>query len=295
MVKSAQNQNGLRHNDYGRYHKYCIRKIYRVKKSLRFTSTSGGAGGANSKKQQFVKRVVTAEDAKRNPKHLHLLVFKSEANWAYAMQMRQIISGGATAASQAKAATDQDLHRMANRNPNRLKFHAIKRLQKAYQTAQQFLAVARESLDAYSQVEVEAYVAQISAQYQMDIKDYKSAFDNLLKSKIIYEKISQYKDTLEAIIYKEKIGQLDTLIRLCSFNLKGLMSGAEEEKLIAKMVSEYPERQSIEEQISKVKSETKREQIENIEEISYNNKTIPLKTEKLKQVFKRVETHLHDI
>lgn len=101
MVKSAQNQNGLRHNDYGRYHKYCIRKIYRVKKSLRFTSTSG-----TGNKKQFVKRVVTAEDAKRNPKHLHLLVFKSEANWAYAMQMRQIISGGATAASQTKAATD---------------------------------------------------------------------------------------------------------------------------------------------------------------------------------------------
>jgi hypothetical protein len=144
-------------------------------------------------------------------------------------------------------------------------------------------------------VEVEAYVAQISAQYQMDIKDYKSAFDNLLKSKIIYEKISQYKDTLEAIIYKEKISQLDTLIRLCSFNLKGMMSGEEEEKLIAKMVVEYPQRKQIEEQISRVKSETKREQIENIEEISYNGKTIPLKTEKLKQVFKRVETHLHDI
>ena len=23
MIKSAQNQNGLRHNDYGRYHHYC--------------------------------------------------------------------------------------------------------------------------------------------------------------------------------------------------------------------------------------------------------------------------------
>jgi hypothetical protein len=127
MVKSAQNQNGLRHNDYGRYHKYCIRKIYRVKKSLRFTSISGGGTGTNRK--QFVKRVVTAEDAKRNPKHLHLLVFKCEANWAYALQMRQIISGGATAASQTKAAQgDQGLQRMANRNPNRLKFHAIKRL-----------------------------------------------------------------------------------------------------------------------------------------------------------------------
>jgi hypothetical protein len=93
----------------------------------------------------------------------------------------------------------------------------------------------------------------------MDIKDYKNAFDNLLKSKIIYEKISQYKDTLEAIIYKEKISQLDTLIRLCSFNLKGLMSGAEEDKLISRMVEQYPERRQIEEQISRVKSETKRE------------------------------------
>jgi hypothetical protein len=122
MVKSAQNQNGLRHNDYGRYHKYCIRKIYRVKKALRFTVGSGTG------KKQFVKKTVTAEDAKRNPKHLHLLVFKCEANWAYALQMRQIISGGATAAAQTKAQTDQALQKMANRNPNRLKFHAIKRL-----------------------------------------------------------------------------------------------------------------------------------------------------------------------
>lgn len=37
MVKSAQNQNGLRHNDYGRYHKYCVRKIYRLRRALKFT------------------------------------------------------------------------------------------------------------------------------------------------------------------------------------------------------------------------------------------------------------------
>jgi signal recognition particle subunit SRP68 len=37
MVKSAQNQNGLRHNDYGRYHKYCQRKLHRMRKSLKFT------------------------------------------------------------------------------------------------------------------------------------------------------------------------------------------------------------------------------------------------------------------
>lgn len=51
----------------------------------------------------------------------------------------------------------------------------------------------------------------------------------------------------------------------------------------------------MEESISKVKSETRREQIEKIDEITYNNKSVPLKTEKLKQVFKRVESHMHDI
>lgn len=62
------------------------------------------------------------------------------------------------------------------------------------------------------------------------------------------------------------------------------------DKVIEKMVAQYPKRGELEEQIKRVKSQTKREQIENIEEISYNNKIIPLKTEKLRQVFKRVES-----
>ena len=36
LVKSSQNQNGLRHGDYARYHHYCIRKMYRLRKPLKF-------------------------------------------------------------------------------------------------------------------------------------------------------------------------------------------------------------------------------------------------------------------
>ena len=61
------------------------------------------------------------------------------------------------------------------------------------------------------------------------------------------------------------------------------------------MVTGYPAKGELEEQVVRVKSQTKREQIENIEEINYNNKIIPLKTEKLKQVFKRVESQMQDI
>jgi hypothetical protein len=56
--------------------------------------------------------------------------------------------------------------------------------------------------------------------YQIECKDFESALDNLLKAKIIYQKISQFKDTLEEIIYKEKVNQIDTLIRQCAFSLK---------------------------------------------------------------------------
>jgi hypothetical protein len=61
------------------------------------------------------------------------------------------------------------------------------------------------------------------------------------------------------------------------------------------MVKGYPAKVRLEEQVVRVKQQAQRDKIENIEEISYNNKIIPLKTEKLKQVFKRVESQMQDI
>jgi len=61
------------------------------------------------------------------------------------------------------------------------------------------------------------------------------------------------------------------------------------------MVKGYPAKARLEEQVVRVKQQAQRDKIENIEEISYNNKIIPLKTEKLKQVFKRVESLMQDI
>lgn len=49
--------------------------------------------------------------------------------------------------------------------------------------------------------------------YLMESKNFQDALDNLLRAKIIYQKISNFKDTLEEVIYKEKVGQIDTLIR----------------------------------------------------------------------------------
>jgi len=82
---------------------------------------------------------------------------------------------------------------------------------------------------------------------------------------------------------------------MCAYQVHGTMSSAEEEKVVQGMLEKFSQKKELEERVAKVKSDTRKEKIEKIEEINYNNKTVPLKTEKLKQVFKRVETDLHEI
>ncbi len=73
------------------------------------------------------------------------------------------------------------------------------------------------------------------------------------------------------------------------------MTADEETKQLEKQLHSFPMKAQLEEQIGKAKSDNKKEQIEKIEEITYNNKTVPLKSERLKQVFKKVEFANHEI
>ena len=120
--------------------------------------------------------------------------------------------------------------------------------------------------------------------YLIESKQWQEALDKLLNSKAIYQKIMQYRDSIEAVIYQEKINELDTFIRLCCTNLKMSSSQAAEKKFEGN-------KKTIQEQVASAYSETKQEKIENIEQISVGNKNIPLKSERLKQTFKKIETH----
>ena len=109
------------------------------------------------------------------------------------------------------------------------------------------MAVAKESLDPYQQIEIDAYSANLQAVFQLEAKDYENALDNLLKAKIIYTKLIQFKDTLEEIIYKEKLTQLDTLIRQCAFSLKGtVIDTSSEDKFINGIVEQYKGKKELE-------------------------------------------------
>ena len=88
---------------------------------------------------------VTADLVATNPKYLQILIFKCEAEWAYAMQMKQhasALSGGKASANNGSLA--------ARTNPNRLRIHYPKRFHKASQAAGKLVQMADGAVDAVS-------------------------------------------------------------------------------------------------------------------------------------------------
>lgn len=77
-----------------------------------------------------------------------------------------------------------------------------------------------ESLDGFSKHETQAYIESMQAAYLLEVEKWQEGMDKLLRAKLIYQKVAQYKDSLEAVIYEEKINQIDTFVRLCCLNLK---------------------------------------------------------------------------
>lgn len=108
----------------------------------------------------------------------------------------------------------------ASRNPFRLNIHARKRLGTMFKACAQLKKVADDCLDGFSQYEMQAYVESMQASHLIECKKWAESLDLLLSSKVIYQKIASFKDSLEAVIYEEKIGQINTFIRLCCFELK---------------------------------------------------------------------------
>ena len=128
----------------------------------------------------------------------------------------------------------------------------------------------------------------MQAAYLIEVKNWQEALDKLLNSKAIYQKIMQFRDSIEAVIYQEKIAELDTFIRLCCTNLKMQSSQKAEKDFEGK-------KSKLQDQVAQAYQDMKQEKITNIEHIAVGSKRIPLKSERLKQTFKKIESHTNSM
>ena len=116
----------------------------------------------------------------------------------------------------------------------------------------------------------------------LEVGKWAEALDSLSRAKAIYQKISQFRDQIEAVIYQERIEQLDTFMRLASTKMKKGQQASKD--------SEPAAIAALQAEVEKAHKATRQEKIENIEEVTFGSKSIPLKSERLKQTFKKVES-----
>jgi len=154
-------------------------------------------GGNKAKApQEYTPKPVTAAEAKQSDLYMQMLIFKCEADWAYAMSMKKAISTQeGQKQEEAKAGLkNQSLFNQqdknSGRNVYRLKAHARKRFQAAFKSCTQLAGVIEEVLDSFSKYETQAYLEGMQASYLMEVEKWQDALDYLMRAKVIYQKVA---------------------------------------------------------------------------------------------------------
>jgi len=189
LTTSMQNQNGIRQNDYYRYSRFCNKKIQKLRQTFKLTQG----------KKKFSKIVINPENIVDN-KILIIPILESERKWAKGMHYKQQIT-------------------MAGKDIKPLRYNITKKFKKATQHSKKIFELCKSVADTQTILEAEAYSSLIEANYLIFKRNFNSSLSLLKKTANIYEKISQLKDTIESITYKERINSIKTQIRLCLYNL----------------------------------------------------------------------------
>jgi signal recognition particle subunit SRP68 len=189
LTTSMQNQNGIRQNDYYRYSRFCNKKIQKLRQLFKLTQG----------KKKFNKVEITPENLVDN-KVLLIPILECERKWAKGMHYKQQIT-------------------IAGKDIKRLRHNITKKFKKAAQQSKKLFELCKTVADTQTLLEAEAYSSLIEANHLIFKRNFNSALNLLKKTANIYEKISQLKDTIESITYKEKINLIKTQVRLCLYNL----------------------------------------------------------------------------
>jgi len=189
LTTNMQNQNGIRMNDFGRYAKFCGTKINKLRKILKITQG----------KRKFNKIDITPELV-NDSRHLHILILNCERKWATGMAIKQQLTS-----------IGQDI--------KPLRYNIKKKLKKAADVSKQILDIAKFKCDTQTILEAEAYYNYSMANYLLFVRKFQEALDLFKVAAKIYENFSVLKDTIEAIVYRERINSIKSSIRLCVYNI----------------------------------------------------------------------------
>lgn len=196
QLKDAQNQHGLKYENYQRYRSYCSRRLHRLRRSINVRQNIPATAKARhqrARKMIDITPSMVVEAGDYGERVLLILLYLTERAWAYAMQLKQEVS-----------------------EDPRKKYHMVRRLRKAYLYSNKFesLCLAEDSPCSEStKTEAQAYVAYISSLYHFEKEDWVQAQAYLTKALNIYFRLNIWNN------YQDRIAEIKASLKYCNFNL----------------------------------------------------------------------------
>eukprot|EP00747_Dinoflagellata_sp_TGD_P207426 gnl/TRDRNA2_/TRDRNA2_81004_c0_seq1.p1 gnl/TRDRNA2_/TRDRNA2_81004_c0~~gnl/TRDRNA2_/TRDRNA2_81004_c0_seq1.p1 ORF type:complete len:592 (+),score=147.52 gnl/TRDRNA2_/TRDRNA2_81004_c0_seq1:67-1842(+) len=188
MVNTQRSQNGLRHNDHLRYRQYCARRLRRLRCTLRWKHGRG----------RFKQALFPADFADK--RYLEIPLVNAERAWSYGVQLK------------ADNATASAL------NPQ-WRQHSVRRFAKASKWAEKLIEVCKVHGDQRTQLEAEAYEANVSGVLHLEKEEFQEALTKFQRCRKLCEHLSLASEQEESALFKAKVQELAPSIRECKYNL----------------------------------------------------------------------------
>jgi len=261
IIYQAQQEHGLKHDNYQRYREYCTRRLKRLRKVLNFKM--GDKRKVNPKK--------VTEDNFNDPRFVMLLVMSSERAWSHAMELKN------------------DPRENKDRSK---KFHMIKRLRRAVKYANEVYELCKESkkVNARTKLETQAYCAYINGVFGFEFykkEELAKALVHFTSAKTIYTKLHENLTTSEdRLPYKNMLDKnIKPSLKYCEYTSGKV--GVEE---LLQYQDQLP-------QIEQLVSEAKTINPDEFREILWRdeNETIPVKQNKVRILLKAMNEYEDDI
>lgn len=195
MIRSAQQQNGLKHGDYERYRHFCARKLKALYKALKMQH-----GRTKYIKRNLEEHMVT------DSRHLQVPLFSAERAWAYAMEL--------------KKATEE-------RMDLRKRHHLVRRLAKAAKWAGQLAALAAARADTRSGLEAEAYASWMRANVLLEKEsDWDEAAARFGRAKKLFQELGKVGELEQQALCGQMVEEIEPSIRYCNYQISRRSGGA---------------------------------------------------------------------
>eukprot|EP00520_Triparma_pacifica_P018105 CAMPEP_0118660850 /NCGR_PEP_ID=MMETSP0785-20121206/15933_1 /TAXON_ID=91992 /ORGANISM="Bolidomonas pacifica, Strain CCMP 1866" /LENGTH=578 /DNA_ID=CAMNT_0006554185 /DNA_START=128 /DNA_END=1861 /DNA_ORIENTATION=- len=214
-IQTSQQSNGLKFGDYGSYHKYCTRRLRRVRIKISATNRSSEKNGRSLK---YAKRPISPDLTIITKEHLEIMLFNTERAWSHAMSIKESMLQSSNSTSKPPSGRRQAF---------------LRRLKKAevLASAMESIACTGNVADDRTKVEATAYRGSIKGAYMMERERWSSAHGAYTLSHTLLLNLSKLPTLTrsEVEVMKDRARELEPSIRYCKYNMQG-EEGEEEDE-----------------------------------------------------------------